>query len=252
MKRGNMGKLDGKVALITGGARGQGAIEGKLFADEGATVVLADVLDGPGEQTAGELGCDYVHLDVSDEASWESAVADTLVRHGRIDVLVNNAGIFAAGTILSTALSDFQRMMDINCTGVFLGMQKVGQAMSETGGGSIVYISSVAGLMGTAGAASYGASKWAVRGMTKTAAKELGRHGIRVNSVHPGWIDTDMLDQVHDFDDGSDRTKRMLRTVPLGRVAEPDEVGRVVLFLASQDSSYCTGQEFTVDGGMHC
>ncbi|MFT7650294.1 MAG: 3alpha(or 20beta)-hydroxysteroid dehydrogenase [Candidatus Poriferisodalaceae bacterium] len=247
-----MGKLDGKVAFITGGARGQGAAEGRMFAEEGATVVLTDVLDEVGEKTAGELGCDYLHLDVSDEASWDAAVADVMGHHGKIDVLVNNAGIFAYGTTLSTPVADFRKMMDINCTGVFLGMQKVGRVMTEAGSGVMVNISSVAGLSGTQGAAAYSASKWAVRGMTKTAAKEMGRKGVRVNSVHPGWIDTDMLDQVHDFDDGTDRTKTMLKSVPLGRVAEPDEVARLVLFLACGDSSYCTGQEFTVDGGMYC
>ncbi|MDG2112594.1 MAG: glucose 1-dehydrogenase [Actinomycetota bacterium] len=246
-----MGILEGKVAIITGGARGQGAIEGRLFADAGATVVLTDLLDEQGEQTAGELGCDYLHHDVSSEADWEAVVASVLERHGRIDVLVNNAGIFQGAGMMATTADDFRRMMDINALGVFLGMQKVGAAMSDQESGSIVNISSVAGLMGTPGSFAYGASKWAVRGMTKSAAKELGRRGVRVNSIHPGWIDTDMLAQVHDFHDESDRTKRMLRSVPLGRVAEPDEVGKVVLFLASDDSSYCTGQEFTVDGGMY-
>ena len=246
-----MGLLDNKVAIITGGARGQGAVEGQLFSDAGATVVLTDVLDEQGEQTAGELGCDYLHLDVSDDAGWDTVVAEITARHGRIDVLVNNAGIFQAAAMMATTSADFRRMMDINALGVFLGMQKVGAVMSAQEAGSIVNISSVAGLMGTQGSFAYSASKWAVRGMTKSAAKELGRRGVRVNSVHPGFIDTDMLAQVHDFHDDSDRTKKMLRAVPLGRVAEPDEVGKVVLFLASDDSSYCTGQEFTVDGGMY-
>ncbi len=246
-----MGALDGKVAIITGGARGQGAIEGKLFSDAGATVVLTDVLDEEGEQTAGELGCDYLHHDVSSEADWDTVVAEVVARHGRVDVLVNNAGIYQGASMMSTSAHDFRRMMDINALGVFLGMQKVGAVMAEQGAGSIVNISSVAGLMGTQGSFAYSASKWAVRGMTKSASKELGRRGVRVNSIHPGFIDTDMLAQVHDFHDESDRTKKMLRAVPLGRVAEPDEVGKVVLFLASDDSSYCTGQEFTVDGGMY-
>ena len=246
-----MGILDGKVAIITGGARGQGAIEGRLFTDAGATAVLTDVLDEQGEQTAGELGCDYLHHDVSSEADWDSVVAAVTDRHGHIDVLVNNAGIFQGAGMMATTADDFRRMMDINALGVFLGMQKVGATMGEQESGSIVNISSVAGLMGTPGSFAYSASKWAVRGMTKSAAKELGRRGVRVNSIHPGWIDTDMLAQLHDFHDESDRTARMLRSVPLGRVAEPDEVGKVVLFLASDDSSYCTGQEFTVDGGMY-
>ena len=245
-----MGVLDGKVALITGGARGQGAIEGQLFIDAGATVVLTDVLDEDGERAAGEMGAEYLHHDVSEEADWDAVVADVAERHGTIDVLVNNAGIFQSASVMKTSADDFTRMLNINALGVFLGMQKVGQVMIEKGGGSIINISSVAGLMGTPGAFAYGASKWAVRGMTKTAAKEFGRHGIRVNSVHPGYIDTDMLAQVHDFEDGSDRTKRMLRAVPLGRVAEPDEVGKVVLFLASDESSYCSGHEFVIDGAM--
>lgn len=245
-----MGVLDGRVAIITGGARGQGAIEGELFADEGATVVLTDVLDDEGERTAGELGCDYLHHDVADEAGWDSVVADVLARHGRIDVLVNNAGIFQGAGLMKTSTADFDRMLAINARGVFLGMQKVGTAMAEAESGSIINISSVAGLMGTAGSFAYSASKWAVRGMTKSAAKELGRRSVRVNSVHPGYIDTEMLAQTNVFTEDSDRTRRILRAVPLGRVAEPAEVGRVVLFLASDASSYCTGQEFTVDGGM--
>ncbi|WP_419855679.1 SDR family NAD(P)-dependent oxidoreductase [Candidatus Poriferisodalis sp.] len=245
-----MGVLDGRVAIITGGARGQGAIEGQLFADEGATVVLTDVLDDEGERTAGELGCDYLHHDVADEAAWDSVVADVIARHGRIDVLVNNAGIFQGAGLMKTSSADFDRMLAINARGVFLGMQKVGTAMAEAESGSIINISSVAGLMGTAGSFAYSASKWAVRGMTKSAAKELGRRGVRVNSVHPGYIDTEMLAQTNVFTEDSDRTRRILRAVPLGRVAEPAEVGRVVLFLASDASSYCTGQEFTVDGGM--
>ena len=152
--------------------------------------------------------------------------------------------------MMQTSVGDFQKIMDINALGVFLGMQKVGTIMAKQGSGSIINISSVAGLMGTFGSFAYSASKWAVRGMTKSAAKELGRRGVRVNSVHPGYIDTDMLSQVHDFHDDSDRTNKLLQVVPLGRVAAPEEVGNVVVFLASDESSYCTGQEFTVDGGI--
>lgn len=243
--------LQDKVAIITGGARGQGAVEGRLFTDAGATVVLTDVLDEEGAQTADDIGCDYLHLDVADEDNWKSVVGEVVERHGRIDALINNAGIFHVDRVATTELADFNRMLTINAGGVFLGMKSVAPTMIEQGDGSIVNISSVAGLMGTPASFSYGASKWAVRGMTKSAAKDLGRHGIRVNSVHPGYIDTDMLHIAHDFHDESDRTKRLLRGVPLGRVAEPDEVGRMVLFLASDASSYCTGQEFTVDGGIH-
>ena len=245
-----MGVLDGQVAIITGGARGQGAVEGQLFADEGATVVLTDVLDEEGERTAGEIGCEYLHHDVAQEAEWDAVVADVMDRHGQIDVLVNNAGIFQGAGLMNTSVADYDRMLAINARGVFLGMQKVGTVMAEAESGSIINISSVAGLMGTLGSFAYSASKWAVRGMTKSAAKELGRRGVRVNSVHPGYIDTEMLAQTSVFNEDDDRTRRVLRQVPLRRIAEPAEVGRVVLFLASDASSYCTGQEFTVDGGM--
>ncbi len=245
-----MGVLDGRVAIITGGARGQGAVEGQLFTDEGATVVLTDVLNEEGERAAGEIGCEYLHHDVAQEAHWDAVLADVMGRHGRVDVLVNNAGVFQGAGLMNTSVADYDRVLAINARGVFLGMQKVGAAMTEAGTGSIINISSVAGLMGTMGAFAYGASKWAVRGMTKSAAKELGRRGVRVNSVHPGYIDTDMLTQTSVFNEDDDRTRRVLRQVPLRRIAEPAEVGRVVLFLASDASSYCTGQEFTVDGGM--
>lgn len=245
-----MGVLDGQVAIITGGARGQGAVEGQLFADEGATVVLTDVLDEEGERTAGEIGCEYLRHDVAQEAEWDAVVADVMDRHGQIDVLVNNAGIFQGAGLMNTSVADYDRMLAINARGVFLGMQKVGTVMAEAETGSIINISSVAGLMGTLGSFAYSASKWAVRGMTKSAAKELGRRGVRVNSVHPGYIDTEMLAQTSVFNEDDDRTRRVLRQVPLRRIAEPAEVGRVVLFLASDASSYCTGQEFTVDGGM--
>ncbi|WP_419946129.1 SDR family NAD(P)-dependent oxidoreductase [Candidatus Poriferisodalis sp.] len=245
-----MGVLDGRVAIITGGARGQGAVEGRLFADEGATVVLTDVLDEEGERTAGEVGCEYLHHDVAQEDGWDAVVADVMGRHGQIDVLVNNAGIFQGAGLMNTSVADYDRMLAVNARGVFLGMQKVGAVMAETETGSIINISSVAGLMGALGSFAYSASKWAVRGMTKSAAKELGRRGVRVNSVHPGYIDTEMLAQTSVFNEDEDRTRRVLRQVPLRRIAEPAEVGRVVLFLASDASSYCTGQEFTVDGGM--
>jgi 3alpha(or 20beta)-hydroxysteroid dehydrogenase len=238
-----VGRLDGKVALITGGARGQGAAEGKLFAEEGAAVVLTDVLDDVGGRTAAELGADFLHHDVSSEGEWEAIVRDVLDHHGRIDVLVNNAGILHGARLTNYQLADWDRVIAVNQTGVFLGMRAVAGPMIEAGSGSIINISSVAGLEGVYGSMAYTASKFAVRGMTKVAAKELGRHGIRVNSIHPGLIATDMT---REFD-----KERMLRSVPLGREAEPSEVAHVALFLASDESSYCTGQEFVVDGGMH-
>ncbi|MGI9613787.1 MAG: SDR family NAD(P)-dependent oxidoreductase [Acidimicrobiales bacterium] len=237
------GRLENKVALITGGARGQGAAEAKMFAAEGAAVVITDVLTEDGERTAGELGCDFLEHDVSSEDGWTSVVEEVVKRHGRLDVLVNNAGILHAGRMVNTRTEDWDRVIAINQTGVFFGMRAVAPVMSEQGSGSIVNISSVAGLEGPFGSMAYTASKFAVRGMTKVAAKELGPSGVRVNSVHPGLIDTVMTAEFP--------KEQMLRTVPIGREAEPSEVAAVVLFLASDEAGYCTGQEFVVDGGMH-
>ncbi len=243
-----MGRLDGRVAVITGGARGQGAEEGRLFAQEGAIVVLADVLDEQGEQTAAELGAEYQHLDVTSEQEWEAVVADVVARHGRLDVLVNNAAIWFGSKIISTDTAQYQKLIDVNQKGVFLGMRAVAPAMSAAKSGAIVNISSVAGMIGAPTQVAYSASKFAVRGMTKIAAKELGRYNVRVNSIHPGFIDTDMLAELPAFQRGDD--KRMLRAVPLGRVGEARDVANLALFLASDESGYCTGQEFVCDGGM--
>jgi 3alpha(or 20beta)-hydroxysteroid dehydrogenase len=242
-----MGELDGKVALVTGGARGQGAAEARLFTREGARVVITDVLDEVGEKTAGELGCEYAHLDVSSETEWEAVVADVVARHGRLDVLMNNAGIFKPAQLLNTSTEMWNRTVAINQTGVFLGMRTAAKAMIAAGnGGSIINTSSIAGLEGGFGATAYGATKWAVTGMTRTAAKELGKHGIRVNSIHPGAIVTDMIeDMVRGKED------KMVSRQPIKRLGTPDDIAEMALFLACDRSSYCTGQAFTVDGGVH-
>jgi 3alpha(or 20beta)-hydroxysteroid dehydrogenase len=245
------GPLAGKVAVVTGGARGQGAEEGRLFRDAGATVVLVDVLDEDGRQAAKELGATYVHLDVTSEKEWDTVIEGVVENHGRLDVMVNNAGIFRRGQLVKESLEQWQQVIAVNQTGVFLGMRAAAKAMIDAGhGGSIINISSVAGLQGTFGSISYSASKWAVRGMTKVAAKELGRYGIRVNSVHPGLIDTAMT---ADFPAivNEERRAQMLRGTPMGRVGTPTDVANMTLFLAGDASSYCTGQEFVVDGGVH-
>jgi 3alpha(or 20beta)-hydroxysteroid dehydrogenase len=241
-----MGRLDDKVALITGGARGQGAAEAELFASEGATVYITDVLDEVGAATAERLGgsVTFLHHDVTSEDDWSAVIGAVVEAQGRIDVLVNNAGVFQIAGALDTSLDDWNRIIAINQTGVFLGIRDVGRAMREQGSGAIVNISSVAGLTGVGVAHAYAASKWAVRGMTKSAAQELTPHGVRVNSVHPGYIDTEMLRAL-----GRD-TDQMGQRVPIGRTATADEVANLVLFLASDESSYCSGHEFVIDGAM--
>jgi len=241
-----MGRLDNKVALITGGARGQGAAEAELFAAEGATVYISDVLDDVGEATADRLGdaVTYLHHDVTSESEWAAIVAAITEAQGRVDVLVNNAGVFQIAGALDTALDDWNRIIAINQTGVFLGIREAGRAMRDHGSGSIVNISSVAGMVGVGAAHAYSASKWAVRGMTKSAAQELTPHGVRVNSVHPGYIDTDMLQAVSRDGD------RMAQSVPIGRLASADDVAKLVLFLASDESSYCSGHEYVIDGAL--
>lgn len=243
-----MGRLDGRVALVTGGARGQGAAEATLFASEGAAVVLTDVLDKEGNETAVAIGGSYLHQDVTSEDEWRTIVQEVVGQHGKIDVLVNNAGIYMSGSLTEMPLEDYRRIIDVNQVGVFLGMKHVAPVMIDNGAGSIVNISSIAGLRGGRGSIAYGASKWAVRGMTKSAAQELGQHGIRVNSIHPGLIDTAMLQQVPGIDSGG--LDAFNRRIPLGRVAEADEVAKLALFLASDESSYCSGAEFLIDGGM--
>jgi 3alpha(or 20beta)-hydroxysteroid dehydrogenase len=242
-----MGRLDGKVAVVTGGARGQGEAEVRRFAAEGAKVIAADIRAEQGEALAAELGPDvaFVRHDVSDEASWASLVSGAVERFGRLDVLVNNAGIAFTSPISKHTLADYERVITVNQVGVFLGIRSVIEPMTNTGGGSIVNISSGAGLRATKYMIAYAASKYAVTGMTAAAALELARYKIRVNSIHPGVIDTPMLGDVGDPNDTA-----IVRLTPLRRVGSPDEIANVALFLASDESSYMTGAHLAVDGGL--
>jgi 3alpha(or 20beta)-hydroxysteroid dehydrogenase len=242
-----MGRLDGKVAIVTGGARGQGASEVRLFAAEGAKVVAADVRVDAGEALAAELGPDvaFVALDVADEVAWEAAVAMTLERFGGLDVLVNNAGIGHTAPFAQHTLADYERVISVNQVGVFLGMRSVIAPMTDAGGGSIVNISSGAGIRATKYMVAYAASKYAVTGMTAAGALELARYGIRVNSIHPGVVNTPMLGDFFDAENNP-----LIRTTPLRRMASPEEIANVALFLASDESSYMTGAHVPVDGGI--
>jgi 3alpha(or 20beta)-hydroxysteroid dehydrogenase len=248
-----MGRLDGKVALITGGARGMGKSHVRHFVAEGARVVFGDVLDDKGAAVAAGLGeesCRYVHHDVTSEEHWAAAVGTALGAFGQLDVLVNNAGVLKFASIADMPLADFRRILEVNAVGCWLGMKAVIEPMSAAGGGSIVNISSIEGFTGAAGLSAYSASKFAVRGMTKAAASELGKLGIRVNSVHPGGVLTRMIIEAdgtseHDGD-------AFLRSMPLSRFAQPVEISRLVAYLASDESSYSTGSEFIADGGLLC
>ncbi|HEX4705489.1 MAG TPA: glucose 1-dehydrogenase [Pseudonocardiaceae bacterium] len=246
-----MGRLAGKVGLITGAAGGQGAAAARRFVEEGASVLIADINDDDGKALAEELGetAVYRHLDVTSEPDWAAAVAAATSTFGRLDVLVNNAGILHFSAITDTTLADYERVIRVNQFGCFLGMREVIPAMTDGGGGSIVNVSSVEGIGGMALLIAYSASKFAIRGMTKVAAMELGDKGIRVNSVHPGMIDTRMVRGI--FGDRADTVdlSPIGRRVALGRLGRPDEIANLVVFLASDESSYCTGAEFVADGG---
>ncbi|NWF27947.1 SDR family oxidoreductase [Streptomyces sp. PKU-EA00015] len=242
-----MGKLDGRVVFITGAARGQGEAEARLFTAEGAHVVLADVLDEQGGKLAEELGALYVHLDVSREDDWTAAVAAAKDAFGRVDGLVNNAGILRFNELVGTPLEEFQLITQVNQVGAFLGIKTLAPEIEAAGGGTIVNTASYTALTGMAYVGAYTASKHAVLGLTRVAALELAGRGIRVNAVCPGAVDTPMSNP-----EGADpgAIEELYRTlVPLGRVGRPEEVARLALFLTGEDSSYITGQPFVIDGG---
>ena len=237
-----MGRVDGKVVLISGGARGMGAAHARALVAEGGKVVIGDILDDEGKALADELGDSalYAHLDVTDAEEWDAAVAAAVDQFGSLTGLVNNAGIVAMGQIGKFDMVKWQKVLDVNLTGTFLGMQACVGAMKTAGGGSIVNVSSIEGLRGAPMVHPYVATKWAVRGLSKSAAIELGKFNIRVNSLHPGFIRTPMTK--HFPDD--------MVTTPLGRPGQSEEVATFVVFLTSDESSFSTGAEFIVDGGL--
>ncbi|MCB0937054.1 MAG: glucose 1-dehydrogenase [Mycolicibacterium sp.] len=237
-----MGRVDDKVAIITGGAQGMGAADARLLVAEGAKVVIGDILDEKGEALAAELGAAarYVHLDVSDEEQWQAAVDTAVKEFGKVNVLVNNAGIVQVGPLKSLDVEKWNRVLAVNLTGAMLGIKAVLGPMKEAGGGSIINVSSIEGMRGASWVHSYVASKWGLRGLTKSAALELASDNIRVNSLHPGFIRTPMTR--HFPDD--------MVSAPLGRPGRPEEVATFVVFLASDESSFSTGSEYVVDGGL--
>lgn len=241
-----MTRLSGKIAIITGAAQGMGASHAKLFVEQGAKVVLTDLNEEKGQAFAAELGENavFVKQNVANEADWANVVTVAEEKFGPVNVLVNNAGITMAKKIVDASIEDYRRIVEINQVSVFLGMKAVLSSMQKAGGGSIVNVSSMNGLV--AGAIGYTDTKFAVRGMTKAAAMEFAEYGIRVNSVHPGVIATPMVVQ----EDTKAAVEAFAKHIPLGRVAQPEEVSNMVLFLASDDSTYSTGSEFVIDGGM--
>ncbi|MQG13786.1 MAG: glucose 1-dehydrogenase [SAR202 cluster bacterium] len=245
-------RLENKVALISGGARGMGAVEAKMFVQEGAKVVIGDVLDEDGKQTEAEINeaggeCVFVHLDVTDETAWQDAVAAAVDRFGKLDILVNNAGIARINNVEDTTSDEWDLVMDINAKGVFLGTKAAIPEIRKAGGGSIVNISSIAGLTGGR-TSSYAASKGAVRLLTKSSAIQYAGEGIRCNSVHPGVIETPMTTPIMlNTQEGRDLNASRH---PLGRVGQPEDIAYGVLFLASDESSFMTGSELVIDGGL--
>ena len=249
-----MGRLEGKVALISGGAKGMGEIEARMFAEEGASLVIADILDDRGKNLASEISeisssgeCVYVHLDVRNMSEWNTVVETAIKKFGKLDILVNNAGVTSRMMLLDTPEEDWDRVLDINSKGTFLGIKATVPAMRESGGGSIVNISSQMGLVGgDFSSPQYQASKGAVRLLTKSVAVQYAAENIRCNSVHPAPIETDMTAGMR-----ADKEKfaDMIRRIPMGRYGKPEEVAYAVIYLASDESSFVTGSEVVVDGG---
>ena len=244
-----MARLDGKVAIISGGARGMGAATSRLFVEAGARVVIGDLLEAEGAALVKDLGnaARFIRLDVTCPQSWADAVAHAEEAFGPVDVLVNNAGILMFKSLLQTTPEDYRRVIEVNLVGEFLGIQAVAPGMIDRGRGAIVNISSVDGMKGANGLAAYASSKWGVRGLTKVAAMELGHLGVRVNSDHPGGVDTIMTNYEAV---AREKVSERFRNIPLQRVGAPEEIARATLFLASDDASYIAGSEIVVDGGM--
>jgi 3alpha(or 20beta)-hydroxysteroid dehydrogenase len=256
-------RLEGKIAIITGAARGMGEAEARLFAAEGARVVVADVLDAEGKAVAADIGdaAHFVHLDVTDEHAWQALLAETRDTFGNPDVLINNAGVLRVTPLLELSEEALREVLDINLVGPILGMKTIGAAMADAGHGSIVNVSSTGGMVGMSMIDAYVASKWGLRGVTKSAAIELGARGVRVNSLHPGGVATPMAGVAETTmadppPHGTVATDPELAAAdarcaaqPIGRIGRPIEIARLALFLASDESSYCTGAEFVADGG---
>lgn len=243
-----MARLAGKIALVTGGAGGQGAAAARRFVEEGARVVVTDVDDETGKTYADDIGAHYRHLDVSQEDDWAAAVAETRDVYGPPDILVNNAGVLHFAPLAETTLPDYLRVIQVNQIGTFLGMRAVVPGMVAAGSGSIINVSSVEGLAAAPMLTAYTASKFAIRGMTKVAALELASKGVRVNSVHPGVVETGLLPTA--LGGQPVDLTYVGKKVPMRRVGQPAEIAQLVVFLASDESSYCTGAEFVADGGV--
>lgn len=240
-----MGRIEHKVALITGGARGQGEAEARLFAQEGARVYLCDVLEEEGQALAAEIGTKirFIRLDITDAKAWRRVVAEIEARAGRLDILINNAGANVRHALTNTTREEWDRMLNVNLTGQFLGIQACAPLMKQGGGGSIVNLGSTAGIMGHP-VAGYSTSKWGVRGLTKSAAIELAPANIRVNALHPGVVTTPMMDTAGTL------FRELVELTPLGRAGRPEEMAEVVLFLASDAASFITGIDLAADGGF--